>query len=103
VIEDGQQATGAVTTVVRIGETIRRHTGVWTPAVRALLEHLEQRGFRGAPRPRGIDEQGRVTLGLITTSLRCPPGGFLYKQRTTLLWSKCSRHAHAAGSVMAEA
>jgi len=31
VIEDGEQATGGLTTVVRIGETIRPPTGVWTP------------------------------------------------------------------------
>jgi hypothetical protein len=73
VIEDGEQATGAVTTVVRVGETIRRPTGVWTPAVHALLEHLERAGFRGAPRPRGIDEQGREVLTLVPGEVAMRP------------------------------
>jgi Ser/Thr protein kinase RdoA (MazF antagonist) len=45
--------------VVRVGETVRRRAGPWTPAVHALLEHLWSVGFRGAPRPLGIDGQGR--------------------------------------------
>ena len=41
---------------------MRRPTGAWTPAVHALLHHLERRQLRGAPRARGIDQQGRETL-----------------------------------------
>ncbi|MFI7219672.1 phosphotransferase [Micromonospora maritima] len=48
--------------VVRVGDTVRRQAGPWTPAVHALLDHLRSVGFRGAPRPLGIDEQGREVL-----------------------------------------
>ncbi|TDC66325.1 aminoglycoside phosphotransferase family protein [Micromonospora sp. KC207] len=48
--------------VVRVGDTVRRRVGPWTPAVHALLEHLWSVGFRGAPRPLGIDEEGREVL-----------------------------------------
>ena len=72
-IEDGEQASGAVTTVVRVGETIRRPTGVWTPAVHALLGHLEQGGFDGAPQPRGIDEHGREVLTLLRGEVAMRP------------------------------
>ena len=41
---------------------MRRPAGFWTPAVQALLEHLEAAGFEGAPRPRGIDDEGREVL-----------------------------------------
>jgi len=34
--------------VWRIGDTVRRRAGPWTPAVHALLLHLEQRGFAAA-------------------------------------------------------
>ncbi len=61
-MEDGETVTGGLTTVVRIGGTICRPTGAWTPAVHALLGHLERAGFNGAPRPRGIDEHGREVL-----------------------------------------
>ncbi|GLY24098.1 phosphotransferase [Micromonospora sp. NBRC 101691] len=47
---------------VRIGDTVRRTAGPWTPAVHALLQHLEAVGFAGAPRARGVDEQGREVL-----------------------------------------
>src|SRR5262245_42072127 len=48
--------------VVRVGDTVRRPAGPWTPAVHALLRHLHEVGFRGAPRPLGLDEQGREVL-----------------------------------------
>lgn len=48
--------------VVRVGDTVRRPVGEWTPAVHALLRHLEKVGFKGAPRVRGLDEKGREIL-----------------------------------------
>jgi hypothetical protein len=51
--------------VVRVGETVRRPAGPWTPAVHALLAYLHGAGFHGAPRPLGIDEQGREVLTFI--------------------------------------
>src|ERR671916_2924258 len=54
-----------VSTVVRIGNTVRRSTGPWTPAVHALLRYLERVGFDGAPRVLDIDDQGREVLTYI--------------------------------------
>ncbi|WP_330239699.1 phosphotransferase enzyme family protein [Streptomyces sp. NBC_00525] len=48
--------------VVRVGDTVRRPAGPWTPAVHALLTHLHEVGFGAAPRPLGIDDQGREVL-----------------------------------------
>jgi hypothetical protein len=56
---------GDVNVVVRVGDTVRRPTGPWSPAVHALLQHFEAVGFDGAPRFRGIDEQGREVLSYI--------------------------------------
>jgi hypothetical protein len=53
------------TGVVRVGDTVRRPAGPWTPAVHALLTHLHTVGFHGAPRPLGIDERGREILTFI--------------------------------------
>lgn len=50
------------TSIVRVGDTARRPIGHWTPAVHALLLHLEKVGFEGAPRVRGIDKEGREIL-----------------------------------------
>ncbi|MBO2457747.1 phosphotransferase enzyme family protein [Actinomadura violacea] len=51
--------------VVRVGDTVRRPAGPWTPAVHALLDHLRSVGFRAAPRPLGLDEQGREVLTFV--------------------------------------
>ena len=50
---------------VRIGDTVRRRSGRWTPAVHALLRHLESVGFDAAPRVLGMDGQGREVLSYI--------------------------------------
>jgi hypothetical protein len=46
----------------RSGNTVHRATGEWTPAVHALLGHLDGHGLRGIPRVLGFDEQGREVL-----------------------------------------
>lgn len=51
--------------VVRVGMTVRRRTGPWTPSVHSLLRHLEASGFDGAPRLLGIDDQGREILTFV--------------------------------------
>lgn len=48
--------------VVRVGDTVRKPAGYWTPAVEALLSHLWRGGFTGAPRPLGRDVEGRQVL-----------------------------------------
>jgi Phosphotransferase enzyme family len=58
-------AGGWINQVVRVGETVRRPTGAWTPAVHALLRHLAEAGFAGAPRVHGIDDRGREILDYI--------------------------------------
>jgi len=56
--------------VVRVGDTVRRVTGPWTPAVHALLQHLE--GWSGAPRVLGIDEHGREIVEFVDGDVEWP-------------------------------
>jgi hypothetical protein len=51
--------------VARRGDTVVRRTGWWTPAVHALLAHLEAVGFPESVRLLGIDERGDEVLGYI--------------------------------------
>ena len=53
--------------VFRKGDVVYRTTGPWTPAVHALLRHLEAVGFDGAPRlvGTGLDDQGHEMLTYI--------------------------------------
>ena len=67
---------GLVTNPVRIRGDVHRESGPWTPSVHALLRHLEQVGFEGAPRVLGFDEAGREVVTYIEGepgSLRFPP------------------------------
>jgi hypothetical protein len=70
---DEQPLSGGNThaAVVRIGDTVRRPTGAWTPAVHALLGHLESRGVV-APRALGIDEAGREILSFVPGNVIWP-------------------------------
>ncbi|TDU90134.1 phosphotransferase family enzyme [Kribbella voronezhensis] len=44
---------------------VRRTAGAWTPSVHALLAHLEAAGFSGAPRPLGVDADGREMVSFL--------------------------------------
>jgi thiamine kinase-like enzyme len=59
--------------VVRVGDTVRRPTSSSSDAIRALLLHLEQVGFEGAPRYLGPDEQGRQVMSYIEGEVPLPP------------------------------
>ena len=49
---------------VRIGDTVRRIPGPWTPAVHALLDYLAPR-VPDIPRVLGFDDQGREVLSYL--------------------------------------
>jgi hypothetical protein len=51
--------------VVRVGGSVRRLAGWWTPAVHDLLRYLDEVGYVGAPQPLGLDEQGREMLSFV--------------------------------------
>jgi hypothetical protein len=59
--------------VVRVGDTVRRPLRADSPAIHALLRHLEAVGFDGAPRVLDIDELGREVLSYIEGEAVIPP------------------------------
>ncbi len=64
---DGTPLAGSrLNQVVRIGDTVHRPTGPWTPTVHALLNHLQERRFTLGPRPLGYDREGREILSYIS-------------------------------------
>jgi hypothetical protein len=54
--------------VVRVGGTVRKPVTPATPAVEALLRHLADVGFAGAPRTLGRDERHRHILEYVPGS-----------------------------------
>lgn len=65
---------GMINEVVRIGSTVRRDGGPWTPTVQALLAHVRERGFELAPRPLGVDDQGRDVQEYVEGEINWWPG-----------------------------
>lgn len=56
---------GNVGGATRMGRTVRRPTGPWTPAVHELLDYLRDNGLKGVPDVLGIDDQGRESLSYV--------------------------------------
>jgi hypothetical protein len=64
-VDEEVLAGGFVTSVVRVGDTVRRRAGDDPEFVRALLGWFERHGWDGAPRFLGTDDQGREALSFI--------------------------------------
>ena len=60
-LEGGNQST-----VVRLGDTVRRTAGPWTRQVHRLLAHLRRQGVEAVPQPLGFDAAGREVLQHLT-------------------------------------
>jgi hypothetical protein len=58
-------AGGNMTAVVRVGDTVRRAAGPWTPTIHAFMRHLRTSGFESVPEPLGIDDRGREIISLL--------------------------------------
>lgn len=58
----------ANSTVVKIGNTVRRAMGRSSPSVHRLLRFLEIQGYQGSPRVLGIDNDGREILTYLAGS-----------------------------------
>ncbi len=73
-VADEQQLEGGNISggILRRGDTVRRPAGPWTPTIHAVLQHLEQRGFTGAPRVLGIDDGGREVLEYLSGEIPWP-------------------------------
>ena len=70
VLEGGLSNHGRV---VRIGDTVRRPQRPASRATHALLRHLADVGFTGAPRFLGIDERDREILSYVPGTAVTPP------------------------------
>ncbi len=88
---------GLVSSPVKVGSTVRRVAGPWTPAVQALLAHVRSRGFMHVPEPLGIDEQGRESLSYLPgTSAHRPWPEVLKRDDGLIQMGKMLRAYHDA-------
>lgn len=56
---------GTMGGAVRVGATVRRVAGAWSPTVQRLLRHLHEHGLTWVPRPLGTDELGRDVVSYL--------------------------------------
>lgn len=59
--------------VVRVGDTVIREAGRWTPAVHRLLDHLNAAGVSGVPKPLGTTDDRREILTFIEGTVPAYP------------------------------
>jgi Ser/Thr protein kinase RdoA (MazF antagonist) len=64
-LEEETLTGGHVSRVVRVGDTVRRSAGGWTPTIHRLLASVRAQGLRWVPEPLGFDELGREVLSFI--------------------------------------
>jgi hypothetical protein len=94
---------GAVSNVVRVGDTVRRSPGPRAAYVRELLHHFEQRGWSAAPRYLGVDDQGRETLTFVTGEVPWPDPMSMRSDASLVRVAELMREFHdlTAGTALA--
>ena len=88
---------GDMTAVVRVGDTVRRAAGPWTPTIHAFMRHLRASGFRCVPEPLGIDHRGREIISLLPgVPATYPLPDFAWTDATLLAVARTLRAFHDA-------
>lgn len=90
---------GNMTAVVRVGDTVRRAAGPWTPTIHAFMRHLRGSGFARVPEPRGLDEHGREILSLLPGApATYPLPDFVWTDATLATIARTLRAFHDASA-----
>lgn len=58
-------AGGNMGGATRVGATVRRGAGPWSPTIQRLLRHLRANGVDWVPSPLGTDDQGRDNVSFL--------------------------------------
>jgi hypothetical protein len=90
-------AGGNMTAVVRVGDTVRRTAGPWTPTIHALMRHVRAAGFKLIPEPLGLDERGREVISFLTgATATYPLPAFAWSDATLSAVARTLRAFHDA-------
>jgi hypothetical protein len=90
-------AGGGMGGAVRVGRTVRRPAGPWTPTVQRLLAHLRDRGVTEVPEALGVDAAGRdVTSYLPGTVPQYPLPPWVWTDDVLVEAARVLRRVHDA-------
>lgn len=90
---------GNMTSVARVGDTVRRDAGPWTPTIHAFMRHLLASGFSMVPRPLGLDDRGREVISLLPgEAATYPLPDFAWTDATLRAVARVLRAFHEAGA-----
>jgi len=90
-------AGGNMTAVVRVGDTVRRAAGPWTPTIHAFMHHLCASGFQAVPEPLGIDDRGQEIISFLPRAAATYPlPDFAWSDATLTAVAQCLRAFHDA-------
>jgi hypothetical protein len=83
--------------VTRVGDTVRRPQTPLSESVHALLRHLEDKGFAGAPRHLGGDPAGREVLSYVEGDVPIQPApAWAYTDSVLVSVAELLRRYHQA-------
>lgn len=101
-MHDEALAGGNSTDVRRVGETVRRTAGPWTPRVHELLRVLRGAGVLEVPEPLGLDESGREVLSYLPGEVaNYPLPGWLWQCSVLAESAALLRRVHDASARLA--
>lgn len=84
--------------VVRVGDTVRRVAGLWTPQVAALMTGLRAAGVRYVPEHLGLDERGREVVEFVEGQVPIyPMPAWLWDDRVLRDVGRAVRAVHDGG------
>jgi Phosphotransferase enzyme family len=90
---------GNMTAVVRVGDTVHRAGGPWTPTIHAFMRHLRAAGFDLVPEPLGLDDRGREIISLLPGApATYPLPAFAWSDETLTTVARTLRTFHDAGA-----
>jgi hypothetical protein len=92
-------AGGNMGVVVRVGDTVARQAGDWTPSVHRLLNHLEAYDVPGVPRVQGRTSDGREVLSFLPGTVPSwPLPAWLWHEEALASGARLLRRIHDASA-----
>lgn len=92
-------AGGNMGGAVRVGATVRRGAGAWSPTIQRLLRHLRQCGLDWVPEPLGRDAAGRDSVSYLPGDVpQYPLPDWVWTESVLVDAARRLAQLHAAGA-----